>query len=59
MRRLYFLFMFALAVLSLPALATDPLDGIVPLAKDDITAVAQLKSMPERHAMLFFGDHAN
>jgi hypothetical protein len=59
MRRLLSLFAFAcLAVLSLPALA-DHLDGIVPLAKDDIAAVAQLKAMPDRHAMLYFGDQAN
>lgn len=59
MRRLFSLFMFALAALSLPALAADPLDGIVPLVEDDLAAVAQLKSMPERHALLFFGDQAN
>jgi hypothetical protein len=37
----------------------DHLDGIVPLAKDDIAAVSQLKATPERHAMLYFGDQAN
>jgi hypothetical protein len=59
MRRLLSLFAFACtAALSLPALA-DHLDGIVPLAKDDIAAVAQLKAMPDRHAMLYFGDQAN
>ena len=59
MRRLFHFFMFAAAVaLSLPALA-DHLDGIVPLAKDDIAAVAQLKAAPDRHAMLYFGDQAN
>jgi hypothetical protein len=59
MRRLFQFFMFAVATaLSLPALA-DHLDGIVPLAKDDIAAVAQLKAAPDRHAMLYFGDQAN
>jgi len=59
MRRLSKLFMFAVAAaLSLPALA-DHLDGVLPLAKDDIAAVAQVRTMPERHAMLYFGDHLN
>lgn len=59
MSRLLQSFMFAVTVaLSLPALA-DHLDGIVPLAKDDIAAVSQLKAAPDRHAMLYFGDHAN
>lgn len=59
MRRLFKLLMFAVAAaLSLPALA-DPLDGIVPLAKDDIAAIGQAKAAPDRHAMLFFGDQAN
>lgn len=59
MRRLLslFAFMFA-ATLSLPA-AADHLDGVVPLAKDDIAAVAQIKATPERHVMLYFGDHLN
>ncbi len=59
MKRLLSLFAFVLAALfSLPA-AADRLDGVVPLAKDDIAAVAQVKSMPERHVMLYFGDHLN
>jgi len=59
MRRLFSLFGFAFAVaLSLPA-AADHLDGVVPLAKDDIAAVAQLRATPERHAMLYFGDQLN
>ncbi|HZV55690.1 MAG TPA: hypothetical protein VFF82_12185 [Rhodocyclaceae bacterium] len=60
MRRLFSLLVFACATaLSLPAMAADHLDGVVPLAKDDIAAVAQLRAMPERHAMLYFGDHLN
>jgi len=60
MRRLLSLGILACALaLSLPAMATDHLDGVVPLAKDDIAAVAQLRAMPERHALLYFGDHAN
>jgi hypothetical protein len=58
MRRLLFLFAIALAAFSLPA-AADHLDGVVPLTKDDIAAVAQLKAAPERHVMLYFGDHLN
>ena len=27
--------------------------------KDDIAAVAQIKATPERHVMLYFGDHLN
>jgi hypothetical protein len=41
---------------SLPA-AADHLDGVVPLTTDDIAAVAQVKSAPDRHVMLYFGDH--
>jgi hypothetical protein len=48
----------ATAAPSVPAMA-DHLDGIVPLAKDDIAAVSQAKAAPDRHAMLYFGDHAN
>ena len=48
-----------LACLALPATAADHLDGVVPLARDDIAAVAQVKSMPERHVLLYFGDHLN
>lgn len=54
--------LFALAALllvfALPVRA-DHLDGIVPLAKDDLAAVSQAAAVPGRHAMLFFGDHAN
>lgn len=59
MRRLLSLLAFAAAAaFSLPALA-DHLDGVVPLVKDDIAAVAQVKAMPERHVMLYFGDNMN
>ena len=61
MRRMLSLFAFVLAAaFGLPAAAApDHLDGVVPLAQDDIAAVAQLKATPERHAMLYFGDHLN
>lgn len=59
MRRLLSLFVLLLAAaFSLPA-AADHLDGVVPLATDDIAAVAKLKSMPGQHVMLYFGDHLN
>lgn len=59
MRRLLALFALVLAAaFSLPA-AADPLDGVVPLAKDDFAAVAQIKGTPERHVLLFFGDQLN
>jgi hypothetical protein len=57
MRRLFALATLLLAF-ALPVRA-DHLDGIVPLAKDDLAAVGQVKTMPDRHAMLYFGDHAN
>jgi len=59
MRRLLALLAFLVtAATSLPA-AADHLDGVVPLVQDDFAAVAKLKAMPERHAMLYFGDNAN
>ena len=48
-----------LACLAMPAAAADHLDGVLPLARDDIAAVAQVRATPERHVMLYFGDHAN
>ena len=59
MRKLLALLAFlAASAVSLPA-AADHLAGVLPLAKDDVVAVAMLKSKPDRHAMLYFGDHAN
>ena len=59
MRRLLSLFAFILAAaFSLPA-AADHLDGVVPLVTDDVAAVAKLKATPERHVLLYFGDHMN
>jgi hypothetical protein len=49
----------ALAAPALPVLAADPLDGVVPLVKDDLAAVAQLKERPDAHVLLFFGDQLN
>jgi hypothetical protein len=46
-------------MLATPVLAADPLDGVVPLVKDDLTAVALIKATPERHVLLFFGDQLN
>ncbi len=58
MKRLLFLLLTWLAF-ALPALAADPLDGVVPLVKDDLAAVAQAKTQPDRHVLLFFGDQLN
>ena len=59
MKRLLSLLAFlCAATFSLPA-AADHLDGVVPLVRDDIAAVAQVKSTPARHVMLYFGDHLN
>jgi hypothetical protein len=57
MKRL--LFLLLAWMLATPVLAADPLDGVVPLVKDDLTAVAQIKATPERHVLLFFGDQLN
>lgn len=44
---------------SLPATAGQ-LEGILPLAKDDAAAVSSLvRATPEKHVLLYFGDHAN
>ncbi|MBI5109579.1 MAG: hypothetical protein HZA62_12620 [Rhodocyclales bacterium] len=59
MRRLLALLAFLSAsIFSLPA-AADRLDGVLPLHKDDIAAVAATTSQPDRHVMLYFGDHLN
>lgn len=49
----------ALLVFSLAARAADPLDGIVPLVRDDTAAVAQAKAQPGKHVLLYFGDNVN
>jgi len=41
---------------SLPA-AAGQLEGVLPLAKDDVAAVAQVRATAEKHVMLYFGDH--
>lgn len=59
MRRLMALLAFlATAALAPPAQA-DHLDGVLPLVADDIAAVAAVKKQPDRHVMLYFGDHLN
>ena len=59
MKRLLTLLAFlCAATFSLPA-AADRLDGVLPLHKDDIAAVAVAKKQPDRHFMLYFGDHMN
>jgi hypothetical protein len=59
MRHLLSLICFVLAAaFSLPA-AADHLDGVVTLVADDIAAVAQVKTTPARHVMLYFGDQLN
>ena len=59
MRRLLALFAFlCAAAFSLPA-AADRLDGVLPLHADDVAAVAAAKKQPDRHVMLYFGDHLN
>jgi len=59
MKRLIVTISFLLAAaFSLPALA-DRLDGVLPLHADDLAAVAAARSQPDRHVMLYFGDHLN
>ena len=57
MKRL--LFLLLIGWLSLPAWAADRLESVVPLAKDDLAAVAQIKAKLDRHVLLYFGDHLN
>lgn len=51
--------LFALTTHSVSSLATDRLESVMPLAKDDLAAVAQIKAKPDRHVLLYFGDHLN
>lgn len=54
------LFFSLLAALLLNAAAhAEGLTGIVTLAADDQAALAQVKATPERHVILYFGDHLN
>ena len=46
------------AAFSLPA-AAHHLDGVLPLHADDNAALAAAKQQPDRHVMLYFGDHLN
>jgi len=54
----YLLSAFSLLLFSLSALAGQIAD-IVPIAKDDIEAMTKLRATPERHVLLYFGDHLN
>ncbi|MBL8479343.1 MAG: hypothetical protein JNK59_08540 [Sterolibacteriaceae bacterium] len=59
MKRLLALLAFlCAAAFSLPA-AADHLDGVLPLHADDHAALAAAKQQPDRHVMLYFGDHVN
>ena len=59
MRKLFSALLLAAgAAIGLPA-AADHLDGVVPLVKDDIAAGASVKTMPQRHVMLYFGGNDN
>lgn len=44
---------------SLAAIAADRLEGILTLAIDDVTALRQVRGMPGRHVMIYFGDYQN
>lgn len=59
MKRLLMLLAASLAFV-LPAYATaDHLDGVLPLYADDAAALAAAKKQPDRHVLLYFGDHLN
>lgn len=51
------LLLAAFSLGSLPGWAADRLDGFLTLAADDNAALAQVKKMPERHVMMYFGDY--
>jgi hypothetical protein len=60
MRRLLsLLVIFVTALAGFSAAAAEHLDGVVPLARDDVAALAQVRATPERHVLLYFGDQAN
>ncbi len=60
MRRLLSLLVILVTALAgFSAAAAEPLDGVVPLARDDVAALAQVRATPERHVLLYFGDQAN
>jgi putative cell wall-binding protein len=60
MRRVLSLFViFVTALAAFSAAAAEHLDGVVPLARDDVAALAQVRATPERHVLLYFGDQAN
>lgn len=61
MKKLLWLFAwFSLGLMvSLGAGAADHFEGVMPLAKDDLAALAQVAKQPDRHVLLYFGDHAN
>ena len=58
MKRLLSLLLLCTSLFAGPA-AAENLEGVLPLTKDDIAAVAQIRGTPERHVMLYFGDHIN
>ena len=57
MKKLLSFLLLSIGLVVLPARAH--LDGILPLAADDITAIKQLKATPAKHVLVYFGDHAN
>ena len=59
MRLLSLLAFLLAAAVSLPAVASDPLDGVLPLHPDEHAALAVAKKQPDRHVMLYFGDNMN
>lgn len=58
-RPLHYCLILLLTLFSLSARAADHLDGVLPLAKDDLAAVAQAKTAPGKHVLLYFGDQSN
>jgi hypothetical protein len=52
------LLLLAALLVSLPIHAGQ-LSDVLTLAKDDNAAIAQVRATPERHVLLYFGDHVN
>ena len=58
MKKLITLLLLCTSLIAGPATAEN-LEGVLPLAKDDIAATAQVRNTSDRHVLLYFGDHLN
>jgi len=58
-KKVFTFLLFCLSLSAVPAQAADKLDGFLALAPDDVAALGQVRGMPDRHVMLYFGDYQN